>query len=104
MQDQLIQYLTHLVQINSVNPDLSTAGQGERDIAEYIQGHFHLLDISSDIHTVIDDRCNTTAVLTGEARDRILLLNGHIDTVGIEGMDDPFTLKKVGARLNGRGT
>ena len=104
MQDQLSQYLTHLVQINSVNPDLSTSGQGERDIAEYIQGHFQLLDISSDIHTVIDDRCNTTAILSGEDKDRILHLNGHIDTVGVEGMDDPFTLKKEGDRLYGRGT
>ena len=43
MQDQLIEYLRRLVQINSVNPDLSTDGQGERDIAEYIQRHFQLL-------------------------------------------------------------
>ena len=94
MQDQLIQYLTRLVQINSVNPDLSSDGQGEREIAEYIHHHFQLLEIPSEIHTVIDDRCNTTAILAGEDKDRILLLNGHIDTVGVEGMDDPFTLKK----------
>ena len=104
MQDKLIQFLTRLVQINSVNPDLSTAGQGEREIAEYIHSHFQLLEMPSDIHTVIDDRCNTTAILVGEDKDRILLLNGHIDTVGIEGMDDPFTLKKAGDRLYGRGT
>ena len=94
MQDQLIEYLRRLVQINSVNPDLSTDGQGEQKIAEYIQGHFQLLDIPSEIHTVIYDRCNMTAVLSGEDRDRILLLNVHIDTVGTEGMVDPFTLKK----------
>ncbi len=33
MQDQLIQYLTYLAQINSVNPDLLTDGQVDRDIA-----------------------------------------------------------------------
>ena len=104
MQDQLIHCLTRLVQINSVNPDLSTTGQGEREIAEYIHHHFQLLEIPSEIHTVIDDRCNTTAILAGEDKDRILLLNGHIDTVGVEGMDDPFTLKKSGDRLYGRGT
>ena len=32
------------------------------------------------------------------------LITGHIDTVGVEGMDDPFTLKKEGDRLYGRGT
>jgi len=104
MQDQLIEYLRRLVQINSVNPDLSTDGQGEREIAEYIQHHFQLLDIPSEIHTVIYDRCNTTAVLSGEDREKILLLNGHIDTVGTEGMVDPFILKNTGDKLYGRGT
>ena len=40
MQDQLIQYLTELVNINSVNPDLSSEGQEEREIAEYVFKHF----------------------------------------------------------------
>ena len=57
MQDQLIQCLTRLVQINSVNLDLSITGQGDREIAEYIHNHFQLLEIPSEIHTVINDRC-----------------------------------------------
>jgi len=31
-------------------------------------------------------------------------MNGHLDTVGIEGMDKPFTLRKDGDKLYGRGT
>ncbi len=104
MQDQLIQYLTALVKINSVNPDLSSDGQGEREIAEYVHGHFQGLGIPSEIHTIMGDRCNTIAFLTGTNPDKILLMNGHLDTVGIEGMDDPFTIRKDGDKLFGRGT
>ena len=31
-------------------------------------------------------------------------MNGHLDTVGIEGMDDPFTIRRDGDKLYGRGT
>ena len=104
MQDQLIQTLTDLVRINSVNPDLSNDGQGEREIAEYVQRHFQGLGIPSNVHTVKDDRCNTTAFIIGDDPNRILLMNGHLDTVGIEGMDKPFTIRKDGDKLYGRGT
>ena len=63
MQDQLIQYLTELVHINSVNPDLSTEGQEEREIAEYVFKHFDQLGIPTKVHTIHGDRCNTTAFL-----------------------------------------
>ena len=104
MHNQLIQYLTHLVKINSVNPDLSNDGQGEREIAEYVQRHFQGLGIPSNLHTVKDDRCNTTAFIIGKNPNKILLMNGHLDTVGIEGMDKPFTIRKDGDKLYGRGT
>ena len=104
MQSKLIQYITDLVAINSVNPDLSTDGQGEREIAKYVHKHYLSLGIDSKIDTVFGDRCNTTALLKGKDSNKILLLNGHLDTVGIEGMDAPFTIRKDGDRLYGRGT
>lgn len=104
MQDQLIQYLTELVKINSVNPDLTPYGQGEREIGEYVHGHFQGLGIPSEVHTITEDRCNTTAFIRGNNPDKILLMNGHLDTVGIEGMDDPFTIMRDGDKLYGRGT
>ena len=104
MQDQLIQNLKRLVEINSVNPDLSSAGQGEREIAEFVCHYFQNLGIPSAVHTIKNDRCNTTAVLTGENPDNVLLMNGHLDTVGTEGMDNPFVLRRDGDKLFGRGT
>ena len=99
MKQELIHILTDLVAINSVNPDLSKAGQGEHEIAEYIHNYFKGLSIPSDIHSIQVDRSNTTALLEGKDPARILLMNGHIDTVGIEGMDEPFTLRKNDDRL-----
>ena len=62
MKSKLIQYITDLVAINSVNPDLSTDGQGEREIAQYVHEHFLNLGIDCKIDTVSGDRCNTTAL------------------------------------------
>tara|TARA_Y100000590_G_scaffold239672_1_gene269499 strand:- start:19147 stop:20277 length:1131 start_codon:yes stop_codon:yes gene_type:complete len=104
LKQELIHILTDLVAINSVNPNLSNEGQGEHEIAEYIHHYFKKLNIPSHIHSIQVDRSNTTALLKGKDPDRILLMNGHIDTVGIEGMSDPFTLRKEGDRLYGRGS
>jgi len=84
LEKQLIQHLKNLVSINSVNPDLSELGQGEKQIAEFVHNHFLQLNIDSKVHIIKDDRCNTTAFLSGEKPEKILLLNGHLDTVGIE--------------------
>ena len=83
MEEQLIQHLKDLVSINSVNPDLSKLGQGEKQIAEFVHNHFTKLNIESKVHIIKDDRCNTTAFLKGNNPEKILLLNGHLDTVGI---------------------
>ena len=71
LQSKLIQYITDLVAINSVNPDLSTEGQGEREIAQYVHEHFQKLGIDTKIDTVQGDRCNTTALLNGEDSNQI---------------------------------
>jgi acetylornithine deacetylase len=39
----------------------------------------------------------------GAGGGRSLMLNGHLDTVGVEGMDDPFEPRIEGGRLYGRG-
>ena len=72
MHNQLIQYLTHLVKINSVNPELSSDGQGEQEIGECVNRHFQALGISSKVHTITGDRCNTTAFIPGHNPDKIL--------------------------------
>ena len=48
-------------------------------------------------------RANVVAVARGKTGRGALVLNGHIDTVGVEGMPAPFTLRREGDRLYGRG-
>lgn len=62
-ESKLVEYLSDLVAINSVNPNLSSQGQGEQEIAEYIHSHFQRLGFNSSLFEVAKDRCNTTSFL-----------------------------------------
>ncbi|HSM59221.1 MAG TPA: ArgE/DapE family deacylase [Longimicrobiales bacterium] len=91
-----------LVRIPSVNPVLATGGDGEGVIAstcaEWLSGWGY--DVRVD--EVAPGRCNVVGTLEG--RGPGLLLNGHLDTVGVEGMTvDPFGGEIRDGRLWGRG-
>ena len=103
MENRLITLLSELVQINSINQTLS-GGPGERQLAEFIARHLNNLKLDAEIQTVGPDQLNVTAIIAGQDRQRSLLLNAHLDTVGVDGMDQPFTLKRKEDRLYGRGT
>jgi len=103
MENRLFTLLSELVQINSVNRTLSD-GPGERQLAEFIARGLNSLKLDAEIQTVGPDQRNVTAIIAGKDHHRSLLLNAHLDTVGVDGMDQPFTLKREGDRLYGRGT
>jgi len=103
LENDIVELLSELVRINSVNLTLSH-GPGEKEIARFIQHRLAELELHSEIQTVTDNRHNVIAVVPGADPGRSLLLNGHLDTVGVDGMDDPFTLKKKDDRLYGRGS
>ncbi len=57
-----------------------------------------------DVTEVSGGRWNTVASLSGNAPGPTLMLNGHLDTVGVEGMTvDPFAGAIEDGRLWGRG-
>ena len=103
MENRLITLLTELVAINSINRTLSE-GPGEREIAEFIARHLNDLQLDTAIHDIGPDQRNVIAIIAGKGRRRSLLLNAHLDTVGVDGMDQPFTLARKEDRLYGRGT
>jgi acetylornithine deacetylase len=91
-----------LVAIPSVNPVLAPGGAGEariaRACAEWLEGW----GLAAELHEVETGRFNVTATLEGVGPT--LLLNGHLDTVGAEGMTvDPFGGSLQGGRIHGRG-
>ena len=103
MKNDIVELLSELVRINSINMTLSQ-GPGESEIALFIQRHLEKLDLHTEIQTIATHRQNVIAVIPGFTRKKSLLLNGHLDTVGVEGMDDPFRLRQEDDRLFGRGT
>ena len=103
MERRILSILSDLVSINSVNTTLS-GGPGEKDVVEFIQGYLSRTGFDPQTPRVAGERANVVALVHGKKPGPPLLLNGHIDTVGIEGMPSPFTLRQEGDRLYGRGT
>jgi acetylornithine deacetylase len=102
MQDPIVTILGELVAINSINPTLS-GGPGEKDIAGFIRDHLSGQGFEVHVQTVVGERANVAALVRGKSPGPSILLNGHLDTVGVEGMPSPFSLRQEGDRLYGRG-
>lgn len=99
----LAQLLADLVAIDSVNPSLVTGAAGEAEIARFIAGWMEREGLEVHLEEVLPGRPNVVAVARGTGGGRSLLLNGHIDTVGVEGMAAPHEPRIEGGRLYGRG-
>lgn len=91
-----------LVATPSVNPVLAPGGAGEAEIAALVAGVLEGWGLRPDVYEIAPGRCNLVASLEGEGPT--LMLNGHLDTVGVEGMTvEPFAAEIVASRLIGRG-
>jgi len=102
----LTQTLSDLVSINSINPSLVAGGAGEAEIAAYYAGAMAALGLEAHVdHLEQPGRANAVGVLRSRSgRGRSLLWNGHMDTVGENGMRAPFTPEIREGRLYGRGS
>ena len=101
-------YLTNLTQelvrIDSTNPNLCADGKGETEIGEYVATTLRALGMDATVSEVGPGRVNTVGVLKGSGGGKSLLLNAHMDTVGVEGMSiDPFGGELKDGRVYGRG-
>jgi acetylornithine deacetylase len=96
--------LARLVQINSVNPTLTPGAPGEREIAGFIAESLHVCGLEADIHEPEPGRTTVLGRLAGTGGGRSLMLNAHCDTVGVEGMEEPFSGAIRDGKLYGRGS
>jgi acetylornithine deacetylase len=98
-----VDLLRDLVAIDSVNPSLVPGARGEAAIAQRIAAELMSIGLTVDIMEVAPGRPNVVGVLEGRAAGRALMLCGHVDTVGVTGMSNPFEPVEKDGRLYGRG-
>jgi acetylornithine deacetylase len=103
MTDPCLSLLSELVSIDSVNPSLVPGGAGEGRIAFAIAEHLRRMGLEVHLQEVAPDRPNVIGVLHGSEPGPSLMLCGHVDTVGVEGMKSPFEPVEREGRLYGRG-
>ncbi|KPV50749.1 hypothetical protein SE17_25110 [Kouleothrix aurantiaca] len=87
--DTLERLLAGLVAIDSVNPALVAGGAGEGAIAAFVAEWLRAAGLEVQLDEVRPGRPNVVARLRGSGGGHTLLLNGHIDTVGVAGMAAP---------------
>jgi len=92
-----------LVAIESINPDLGTGGSGEDELARFVAEWCERAGLETTLTEPVPHRPNVVAVARGTDGGRALVLNAHMDTVGVAGMTDPLIPRLEGGRLYGRG-
>ncbi len=96
--------LSELVAIDSINPDLVPGGAGEGEIARFVAGWLEQAGIEVEWDERVIGRPNVVGVVHGSGGGKSLLLNAHMDTVGVSGMQQPHEPVVEGTRLYGRGS
>lgn len=92
-----------LVGIDSRNPSLGVGGPGEAECATTLATILRDWGFRVELTEVTAGRPNVIVRLG--AGSKSILLNGHLDTVGVEGMTHPpFEAAELGGRIYGRGS
>ena len=96
--------LRELVQVDSRNPSLVPGAPGERAIARLLHGILTSWGFETTLQEAAPGRPNVIAMLRGSGGGRSLMLNGHLDVVGVDGMTHPaFDAPQREGRIYGRG-
>jgi acetylornithine deacetylase len=93
-----------LIQIDTRNPSLSTDGSGEVKCVEFLAELYDKLGLEYKIDKLSSTQANIVTKIRGKGNGKTLLLNAHMDTVGIDGMQEPFSGKVVENKIFGRGS
>ncbi len=108
MQDsgtRAVELLCELVGVDSVNPALVAGAGGEGRIVEHLCRRLERSGFATAVVPAPDhaDRPSLVAVPPGSPGGLTVVLNGHLDTVGVAGMSQPFVPRVEADRLYGRG-
>jgi acetylornithine deacetylase len=100
---ELAELTTQLVAIDSVNPELIAGAAGEAEIARFVADWLEGAGLEVEIEEVAPGRPNVVGIARGRGGGRTLLLNAHMDTVGVAGMERAHEPYVENGRLYGRG-
>jgi acetylornithine deacetylase len=95
-----------LIEIDSRNPTLAPGAPGEHQVAFFLASLLETWGFRVERHEVVAGRFNVVA-RAGRAMPGVksLMLNGHLDVVGVEGMTHPpFTPDVRDGNMYGRGS
>ena len=95
--------VAQLVAIDSVNPALVPGGAGEAAIAGFVADWLRGAGLEVVVDEPVAGRPSVVGFARGRGAGRSLMLCAHVDTVGVEGMAEPFAARVDGRRLYGRG-
>ena len=95
-----------LVRVDSRNPSLVADGPGELACATVLEGVLSAWGFRTELHDAAPGRPNLVARIGGAVGGgRTLMMNGHLDVVGTEGMvHPPFDAVERDGRMYGRGS
>ncbi|WP_158279417.1 M20 family metallopeptidase [Falsochrobactrum shanghaiense] len=108
-REEAISLLSSFIRVPSINPAFRTENDtestyfGEEAVAEVLCEWLEAANIDCSMEAVEPGRPNLLARVKGRSGAKKMLWEGHLDTVQVTGMADPFTPRLEGDRLYGRG-
>ncbi|HSU14451.1 M20/M25/M40 family metallo-hydrolase [Longimicrobium sp.] len=102
-REYFVDTLGALVRINSINPAFSDGSTNESEAAGWTAKEMERLGMSVRRFEAEPGRASVVGVLPGSGGGRSLMLYAHLDTVGIEGMPEPFAAEVRDGKMYGRG-
>lgn len=104
MVPPVAQILADLISINSINASYE-GGPGEGAIAAWVKAFFEVRGVEVCEQEVFPGRPNIIAKIPGRDRSRTLVLEAHMDTVSVAGMEiPPFEPRVADGKMFGRGS
>jgi len=96
--------LGEMIRINSTNPLKDVSSNGEKELSFFISNYLNKIGINNELYPVRNNRFNVIGFIEGQKNGKNLVLEAHMDTVGVENMKiEPFLPTIKLGKIYGRG-